>query len=91
MTPPTTKRPPQINLQIAPRNTAQRYNIFSQRSKLRVGSDGKVAIGNQRLRVETAPESRVVRCQHPNGDITILKEAPSLDRLPEVLLSTRLC
>jgi hypothetical protein len=25
MTPPTTKRPPQINLQTAPRNTAQRY------------------------------------------------------------------
>jgi len=65
--------------------------VFSQRSKLRVGSDGKVAIGNQRLRVETAPESRVVRCQHPNGDITILKEAPSQDGLPEVLLSTRLC
>jgi hypothetical protein len=65
--------------------------VFSQRSKIRVGDDGKVAIGNQRLRVELPPRSKVFKCLHPNGDITILKEQPQKDRLPEVLLSTRLC
>jgi hypothetical protein len=42
MSPPTTKRPPQINLQTAPRNTAQRYTkeqglSLEQRLELRQG------------------------------------------------------
>ena len=65
--------------------------VFSQSSKIRVGTDGKIPIGGQRLSVDAAPGLRVVQCQHPNGDITILKEAPAKERLPAVLLSTRLC
>lgn len=65
--------------------------VFSQRSKAWIGDDGKIAIGNQRLSVEVAPRSRVIRCQHPNGDVSVLKEGPSKDKMPVVLLSTRLC
>jgi len=65
--------------------------VFTQRTKARVGSDGKIPVGNQRLNVDAAPDSRIIRCHHPNGDVTILKEPPHKDRLPQILLSTRLC
>jgi hypothetical protein len=65
--------------------------VFSVRSRIKVGGDGKVAVGSQRLRVEAPPDTKVIRCQHPNGDVTLLKDAPSKDALPQVLLSTRLC
>jgi hypothetical protein len=65
--------------------------VFSQRSRVSVGSDAKVSVAKQRLSVDAAPGSKVIYCQHPNGDITILKEAPSKERLPIILLSTRLC
>lgn len=65
--------------------------VFSQRSKVLVGTDGKVAVAAQRLSVDAPPGLRLVHCLHPNGDITILKEGPTKERLPTVLLSTRLC
>ena len=65
--------------------------VFSKRTRVTVGSDGKVAIGSQRLSVQAAPDTKVIRCHHPNGDITILKEAPQKEHLPVILLSTRLC
>lgn len=65
--------------------------VFSVRTRVKVGSDGKVAVGSQRLRVEVPPGAAVIRCQHPNGDVSILKEAPNKEALPQVLLSTRLC
>jgi hypothetical protein len=65
--------------------------IFSQRTRVTVGSDGKIAIGSQRLALDVAPGTKVIRCQHPNGDVTVLKAPPQPDCLPIVLLSTRLC
>ena len=65
--------------------------VFSQQTRLRVGDDGKVAIGSQRLFIDAPPRSKVLRCQHPNGDITVLKSPPEKTKLPVVLLSTRLC
>jgi hypothetical protein len=65
--------------------------VFSQRTRLAVGTDGRVPIGSQRLSVDAAPGTKLIRCQHPNGDITVLKEGPVQGRLPTVLLSTRLC
>jgi hypothetical protein len=65
--------------------------VFSQRSPLRVGDDGKVAIGNQRFSIDASPRSKVVYCLHPNGDNTVLKEPPAKNKLPVVLLSNRLC
>lgn len=48
-------------------------------------------LGHQRLQADAAPDARLIRCQHLNGDITILKEPSINDRLPQVLLSTRQC
>ena len=65
--------------------------IFTQRTRVTVGSDGKIAVGSQRLPLEVSPGSKVVRCQHPNGDVTVLKHPPQENISPVVLLSTRLC
>jgi hypothetical protein len=51
--------------------------VFSQRTRITVGSDSKVAIGSQRLAVEVQPGTKVIRCHHPNGDITVLKRTPT--------------
>lgn len=65
--------------------------VFTQRTRVTVGSDSKVAIGSQRLSVEVAPGTKVIRCQHPNGDVTILSNPPRENTQPIILLSTRLC
>jgi hypothetical protein len=65
--------------------------VFSQQTRLTVGDDGKVAIGSQRLSLDAAPRAKVMRCLHPNGDITVLKSPPDKKVMPVVLLSTRLC
>jgi hypothetical protein len=65
--------------------------VFSQQSRVTVGDDGKVAVGAQRLSVDAPPRTKVVRCLHPNGDITVLKNPPDKKVMPVVLLSTRLC
>ena len=60
--------------------------IWSLRSTVRVGPDGRVPVGTQRLRVELPPRQPLVRCLHPNGAITILKESPAIGKLPLVVL-----
>jgi hypothetical protein len=60
--------------------------VFSVRTLVSVGSDGRVAVGLQRLRIARPPGSKVVRCQHANGDFSVLKEAPAPGKRPEVLL-----
>jgi hypothetical protein len=65
--------------------------VFAQRTRVTVGSDAKVAIGSQRLALEVAPGTKVIRCHHPNGDITVLKNPPEHNTMPTLLLSTRLC
>jgi hypothetical protein len=64
--------------------------VFSQRTVIKVSTEGKVPVGSQMLRVECPPGTNVTRCLHPNGDISILKEPPQKEKLPVVLLSTRL-
>ncbi len=65
--------------------------VFSQRTRIRVGDNGRVAVGTQRLSVDAPPRSKVIHCQHPNGDVTVLQHAPDPEKMPVVLLSTRLC
>jgi hypothetical protein len=66
-------------------------DVFSQRNRLSVGSDSKVDMGSQRLAVDVPPATKVIRCLHPNGDVTVLPKAPVRNKLPVILLSTRLC
>lgn len=60
--------------------------VFSVRAVVTVGSDGRIAVGTQRLRVARPAGTKVVRCQHPNGDITVLRETPAHGKRPAVLL-----
>ena len=60
--------------------------IWSLRTTVRVGDDGKVPVRNVRLSVETQPRSRLTRCILHDGDIFYLKSPPKKDTLPVVLL-----
>jgi hypothetical protein len=51
--------------------------IWSQRSNIRVDPDGRIAIGATRLRIDKPPGSRLVRCLHPNGDLTLDCRCPT--------------
>ena len=73
-------------LRPAPRCPWWKY-VWSLRTSVLVGSDGRIPVGTQRLRVESPPHRRLVSCQHPSGDITILKEHPDPEKLPIVLLN----
>jgi len=61
--------------------------VWSQRTGIRVGSDRRVPIGSQRLRVEAAPGTRLVLCHHPSGHHSILAAQPSHDTKPVLLFS----
>jgi hypothetical protein len=65
--------------------------VFSQQTRLRVGDDGKVTIGQQRFSIDTPPRSKVIRCLHPKGDVTVLKGPPTKNAMLIVLLSSLLC
>ena len=60
--------------------------VWSVRSSILVGPDGRVPIGTQRLRIQAPPRTRLVHCQLPNGDITILRQHPHHAAKPSILL-----
>ena len=60
--------------------------VWSIRKSIVVGSDGRVPVGAQRLRIEYPPHRRVIHCRHPDGTVTILQAAPQPGTLPVVLL-----
>ena len=60
--------------------------VWSQLTKIRVGDDGQVPVGTQRLAIDAPPRSKVVRCLRPDGDIFYLRHAPTPNTKPIVLL-----
>ena len=60
--------------------------VWSQRLRVRVGDDGKVPVGSQRLSIDALPRATVVRCLRPDGDIYYLRHAPDPRAKPSVLL-----
>lgn len=60
--------------------------IWSVRSTVRVGDDGKVPVRNLRLSVDASPRSRLIRCILHDGDIIFLKSPPLKNTLPAILL-----
>ena len=60
--------------------------VWSQRTRVRVGDDGKVPVGPQRLAIDAQPRSTVIRCLRPDGDIYYLRQAPDPEAKPAVLL-----
>jgi hypothetical protein len=60
--------------------------IWSQRSNARVDPDGRIALGNSRLRIERPPGSKAVRGLHPNGDFSVLAAPPHKAAKPVLLI-----
>ena len=63
--------------------------VWSLRTTIKVGSDGRVPIGPQRLRVERPPGSKVVLCLHPSGHHSVLLAPPEKNAKPAILFTNR--
>jgi len=59
--------------------------VWSLRSQAKVGSDQRISIGSQRLRIERPCGSTVTRCLHPNGNVCVLLHPPQKGKLPILL------
>ena len=75
-------------LRPAPRCAWWNY-VWSVRTLIKVGSDGRVPIGTQRLRLESPPGSKVVLCLHPTGHHSVLAAAPHPHQKPVLLFTNR--
>ena len=63
--------------------------VWTQRTAVRVGDDGRVPVGADRIRLEVAPRTRVVLCEHPSGHHSVLAEPPHPKARPVVLFTNR--
>ncbi|MEI7591272.1 MAG: hypothetical protein WCJ49_08205, partial [Deltaproteobacteria bacterium] len=52
------------------------HYLWSRRSSIRVGDDGRVPVAGQRFTVSAPPRSRLILCLHTNGSISILAKKP---------------
>jgi len=60
--------------------------VWSLRTRVRVGDDGKVPVGSQRMTIDAPPRSTVLRCLRPDGDLYYLLHPPNPDTKPIILL-----
>jgi hypothetical protein len=63
--------------------------VWSVRTPIKVGTDGRVPIGTQRLRIEKPPGTKVVLCLHPSGHHSVLASAPSKTEKLALLFTNR--
>jgi len=63
--------------------------VWSLRTAIKVGTDGRVPIGTQRLRIEKPPGTKVVLCLHPSGHHSVLASAPSKTEKLALLFTNR--
>ncbi len=61
--------------------------VWSLRTPIKVGPDGRVPIGSQLLRIGAAPGSKAVLCHHPSGHQSVLASPPDLKSKPQILFS----
>lgn len=61
--------------------------VWSVRTPLKVGSDGRVPIGTQRLRLEKPPGTKVILCLHPSGHHSVLAAHPNPQERPALLFT----
>lgn len=80
------KRRPISGLRAAPALTTPHPGL-SLRTSLKVGSDGRVPIGNQRFRLEHSPGSKVILCLHPTGHQSVLAAPPDKKEKPVLLFT----
>lgn len=82
------KREKRSALRPAPRCHWWHY-VWSVRTLLKVGTDGRIPIGTQRLRIEKPPGTKVVLCLHPSGHHSVLASLPSKTENPSLLFTNR--
>ena len=63
--------------------------VWSVRTTVKTGTDGRVPIGPQRLRIERPPGTKVVLCQHPSGHHSVLAAPPNVKEKPVLLFTNR--
>jgi hypothetical protein len=63
--------------------------VWSVRTHIKVGSDGRVPIGTQRLRIPKAPQTKVLLSLHPTGHHSVLAAAPDPKQKPALLFTDR--
>jgi hypothetical protein len=63
--------------------------VWSVRTPIKVGTDGRVPIGTQRLRLEQPPGSKVLLCLHPSGHHSVLAAPPDAQEKPLLLFTNR--
>ncbi len=63
--------------------------VWSERSSVRVGNGRKVEVGHLKVKVDAKPGSRVIRCGHTDGRVSIIAQPPAKNTLPRVLFSNR--
>jgi hypothetical protein len=63
--------------------------VWSVRTLLKIGADGRVPIGTQRLRLERPPGTKVVLCLHPDGHHSVLAAPPDPKQKPMLLFTNR--
>jgi hypothetical protein len=63
--------------------------VWSVRTTIKVGSDGRVPIGPQRFSVEHSPGAKVILCLHPTGHHSVLAAPPNKNEKPALLFTHR--
>ena len=63
--------------------------VWSVRTALKIGPDGRVPIGTQRLRIERPPATKIVLCLHPTGHHSVLAAPPDAKEKPALLFTNR--
>lgn len=61
--------------------------VWSLRTSVRVTPQSRVGLGSDSIRIEAAPGSRVVLCQHPSGHHSIISHHPHPNTRPTILFS----
>lgn len=61
--------------------------VWSLRTPVRVGPDGRVPIGSQQFRVEAPPGNKLILCHHPTGHHSLLASQPNPKNKPLILFS----
>jgi len=63
--------------------------VWSVHTPIKVGPDGRVPAGLERLRIARPAGSKIIHCQHPNGNISFLAHEPNPEEKPILLLAVR--
>jgi hypothetical protein len=63
--------------------------VWSMRTWIKIGTDGRVPVGTQWLPIEKPPGSKVLLCLHPTGHHSVLAAVPVATEKPALLFTNR--